>query len=145
MAEKFQRADPASIAAYHAHIYYAAKTRTIAARLRSRIERRFPVRMGRWHDEAVGPHPVSMYQVAFPATLFPRIVPWLMTNRDGLTILVHPETGDDYIDHAQYGIWLGEKIALRLEVFGGSRRSDRRATSVQAAKKPARSRRRVRP
>ena len=37
-----------------------------------------------------------MYQIAFPRGLFASFMPWMMLNRDGLDILLHPETGDDY-------------------------------------------------
>jgi DOPA 4,5-dioxygenase len=73
--------------------------------------------MGRWRDEPVGPHPQPMYQVKFDPEEFARIVPWLMLNRDGLNILVHPETTDAYTDHAVSALWLGEKLALRLDVL----------------------------
>ncbi len=55
----------------------------------------FTVTLGRWHDVLVGPHRQSMYQVAFAREEFPRLVPWLMLNREGLSILVHPLTGDE--------------------------------------------------
>ena len=58
-----------------------------------------------------------MYQVAFAVNQFDRIVPYLMLNRDGLDVLVHPETGDDLIDHRDYAVWLGEKIPLKFEVL----------------------------
>jgi DOPA 4,5-dioxygenase len=58
-----------------------------------------------------------MYQVAFPVAEFPRLVPWLMLNRQGLTVLVHPETGDDYTDHADRALWLGAPLSLRLETL----------------------------
>jgi DOPA 4,5-dioxygenase len=109
--------DPAKIADYHAHIYYEAKTRKVAARLRTAIERSFTVEMGRWRDEPVGPHPRSMYQVKFAKTRFNRLVPWLMLNRRGLDILVHPNTGDTYEDHATHALWLGEKLKLRLAIL----------------------------
>ena len=114
------RSDTAAAPAlYHAHIYYdPAATKDRAARLRDRIAREFPdAKLGRWHDELVGPHPRSMYQVAFPHALFDTLVPWLMLNRDGLTILLHPETGDDYTDHTAHAVWFGAVLALRLEVF----------------------------
>ena len=107
--------DAAKITGYHAHIYYDAKTKPIAAELRAAIEDRFTMVMGRWHDEQVGPHPVSMYQVAFAPEEFPRIVPWLMVNRRGLSILVHPNTGDAYEDHKTNALWLGDKQKLRLD------------------------------
>jgi len=112
-------ADPKVITAYHAHIYYdPASTKDRAARLREAIGARFPeARLGRWHDELVGPHLRSMYQVAFPTALLPTLLPWLMLNRDGLAILLHPETGDAYEDHATHSVWFGEKLPLNLETL----------------------------
>jgi aromatic ring-cleaving dioxygenase len=88
---------PSGIREYHAHIYYDPHTRDRAARLRERVAAAFPAAiLGRWHDAPVGPHPQSMYQIAFPREMLAAFLPWLMLNRDGLTILLHPETGDDY-------------------------------------------------
>jgi DOPA 4,5-dioxygenase len=115
MAEAF--ADTAGIEGYHAHVYYDAATRGVAERLRQALDERFPVRLGRWHDVPVGPHPGAMYQVAFDVAEFPRLVPWLMLNRAGLNVLVHPLTGDDYEDHARHALWLGTPLPLRLEML----------------------------
>jgi DOPA 4,5-dioxygenase len=43
-------------------------------------------------------------------------VPRHMLNRDGLTVL-HPETGDDYLDHTDHAVWFGAVLPLRLEMF----------------------------
>jgi len=110
-----QAIDPQNIRGYHAHVYYDPNSRDTAADLRDKIERTFKVEMGRWRDEPVGPHPQAMYQVKFSPDEFARIVPWLMLNRSGLAILVHPETGDDYVDHAINALWLGDKLPLRLD------------------------------
>jgi len=110
-------ADTAGIEGYHAHVYYDAATRSQAERLRQAMGERFAVTLGRWHDQPVGPHPQSMYQVAFAATEFARLVPWLMLNRAGLSILVHPSTGNDYEDHARFPLWLGTPLPLRLEML----------------------------
>jgi aromatic ring-cleaving dioxygenase len=109
--------DPAAIIGYHAHIYYDEPSRGRAARIREFIEANFKVVVGRWRDMPVGPHPQAMYQVAFGTDEFSRFVPWLMLNRDGLTVLVHPETGDPYTDHAVNPLWLGEKLQLNLEML----------------------------
>jgi DOPA 4,5-dioxygenase len=111
--------DTSKIQEYHAHVYYdPATTRSRAERLREDVGRQFPqARLGRWHDELVGPHPQSMYQIAFPKEMLAAFVPWLMLNRDGLTVLLHPETGDDYIDHSAHAAWFGAVLPLRLEVF----------------------------
>ena len=111
-------ADPGGITGYHAHIYYdPAKTRDIAAKLRDAIGHQFEGRVGSWHDEPVGPHPIAMYQVAFPVAEFPRLVPWLMLNRNGLDVLVHPETGNPYDDHTVHALWLGAPQPLKTEVL----------------------------
>jgi aromatic ring-cleaving dioxygenase len=111
-------ADPGIILGYHAHLYYAPDTRPTAERLRAAIGENFPlVRIGSWHDEPVGPHPVAMYQVAFAIEEFPRLVPWLMLNRDGLDVLVHPLTGDSVADHTGFALWLGTPLPLRVEVL----------------------------
>ena len=102
---------------YHAHIYYDAATRRTAAKVRKQIEDTFAVEMGRWHDEPVGPHPRSMYQVAFKKSEFAKFVPWLMENRAGLTVFVHPNSGDDYADHAIHAIWMGKMLRLKLGMF----------------------------
>jgi len=117
MADAF--ADPAAIAGYHAHIYYdPATTRPAAARLREGLGVAFPAAtLGGWHDETVGPHTVAMYQVAFAVEDFARLVPWLMLNRDGLDVLVHPLAGNAYDDHTVYAMWLGDKLPLRLDVL----------------------------
>ena len=124
MAESF--AEPGQIRSYHAHIYYDPETRAIAERLREAIGNRFDVVLGRWRDEPVGPHPVPMYQAAFAAEEFPRIVPWLMLNRGGLSVLVHPETEDAYDDHTIHALWLGAPLPLRVEGLRRSRDGLRR-------------------
>ena len=111
MAE--QPKDAGVIRHWHAHVYYdPARSKQQAAELRGWIEQRFPVRMGRWHDVPVGPHPGAMYQVAFAPEVFPALVPWLALNRQGLTVLVHPETDRPRDDHLLHAIWLGEKLLL---------------------------------
>ena len=109
--------DTVKIKGYHAHIYYSGETRERAAQVRERLQSEFDVRMGRWHDQPVGPHPKAMYQIAFEPHQFATVVPWLMLNRQGLDILVHPETGDDLTDHTHHALWIGEKLMLNTSVF----------------------------
>lgn len=106
-------AEISGIRCYHAHIYYInPKARERAACLRDLIDIKFDIRMGRWREEPVGPHPQPMFQVAFDVEQFSDIVPWLMLNRNGLTILVHPETDDNYADHVDNSFWLGEVLPV---------------------------------
>ena len=118
--------DPRAITAYHAHVYYdPPTTRGRAEQLRRGVAAAFPqAKLGRWHDALVGPHTQAMYQIAFPSDMLASFLPWLMLNRDGLTILLHPETGDDYRDHTAHAVWFGAVLPLRLETFrnGGAAR-----------------------
>ena len=118
--------DIGAIKSYHAHIYYDERTRAVAARLRERIADRFLVQMGRWRDEPVGPHVRAMYQVAFDTSLFPTLVPWLMLNREGLTILVHPNTDRPRDDHVLHPLWMGEVLAVKEEVLRNEREEEER-------------------
>jgi DOPA 4,5-dioxygenase len=109
--------DLGSITGYHAHVYYDAASKPAAEALRAAIEERFEVRLGRWHDRPVGPHPQWSYQIAFTPEVFAELVPWLALNRGDLTVFVHPETGDDLPDHRDHAIWLGEKAELDFDAL----------------------------
>ncbi len=103
----------ANITGYHAHIYYdIVASRDRAGLVRQRIAERFPVQVGNWHDELVGPHLRPMYQVAFGVEQFATLVPWLMLNRQGLTVLVHPNTDNPQDDHLVNPLWLGEVLPV---------------------------------
>jgi DOPA 4,5-dioxygenase len=100
---------------YHAHVYFDADTRPVAERLRDTITGKFTVEAGAFADEPRGPHPIPQFNVIFEEPEFQRIVPWLMLNREGLNVLVHPLSGDNRADHSTYAMWLGTPVPLRLE------------------------------
>lgn len=107
-----------SIVSYHAHIYFDGPLQAaIAKTLREDIEHRFSVVMGRWWDMPIGPHARPMYQVAFSPAEFSQFLPWLMLNRRGLTILVHPNTGHPRRDHLFDALWLGEILPIKADPY----------------------------
>ena len=106
------------VTGYHAHVYYDEASRAAAAAVREALDRHFTVRLGRWYHEPAGPHPEPMYQVAFAPDQFDSIVPWLMLNRRGLTVFVHPETGYALEDHRDRALWMGRMLDLKLDVLG---------------------------
>jgi len=122
--------NPAEIKGFHAHVYYDLATRATASRVRDGLAERFEVELGRWHDRPVGPHPKSMYQVKFAPDQFGLIVPWLMLHHEGLDVLIHPSTEDAVGDHTDRALWLGEKLALNIEVL-------RRVSATDQGDKPA--------
>lgn len=115
-----QSFDPSHIEGYHAHIYYGDQNqRQVAADIRDAIEARFDVVMGRWREKPVGPHPMPMYQVAFDKNVLPEILPWLMSVRGPLSILIHCCTGrSDLLDHTAGALWLGDELILDTAFFG---------------------------
>src|SRR5262249_35823237 len=111
--------NPEIIQHYQPHVFYdPVSRRDRAARLRDHVAAAFPgVTLGRWHDTPVGPHTRAMYQLAFPPSLLASFLPWLMLNREGLSILLHPGTGDAYADHIDHAVWLGSALPLRADVL----------------------------
>ncbi len=102
---------------YHAHVYYSDDTLPVAQKLRTALESQFPVEIGRFSGAEVGPHPVPQFQVIFKNDIFATVVPWLMLNRDGLDILVHPLTDDMVDDHTDFAMWLGSPIELKIHTL----------------------------
>jgi DOPA 4,5-dioxygenase len=109
--------DTARISEYHVHVYYDVDSRDEAAVLREWVEARFPVKMGRWRDEPVGPHVRSMYLFSFTPDVFSEIVPFVMMNRMGLTVLLHPESGRPRDDHTINAVWMGEVLAVKTDIL----------------------------
>ena len=103
-----------AITGYHAHVYFDAATREAAGRLCQAAGRAFPLTVGRMHDKPVGPHPRGSCQLAFAPELFAQVIPWLIENRNGLTVFAHAETGDDLKDHTEHVLWLGPSETLDL-------------------------------
>lgn len=100
---------------YHAHVYFDAATRPAAERLRDTLLGMFAVKPGVFADAPRGPHPVPQFNMIFEISQFQEIVPWLMLNRDGLSVLVHPLTGNNRDDHTKNALWLGTPVPLILE------------------------------
>jgi DOPA 4,5-dioxygenase len=109
--------EPSILHGYHAHVYYDQHTEAIAVRLRQALGANFAVKLGQLNERPVGPHPISQFAAIFETEAFQSVVPWLMLNRDGLDILIHPLTDDMVDDHTIYALWLGNPVTLRLETM----------------------------
>ncbi len=107
----------ATTSEYHSHIYFDENTREIAEELCHRIQEKFDVQIGRFWDKNVGPHPRWSVQIKYEPNKFGRVMPYLMKNRRGLTVFTHPVTGDDFKDHTEHAIWMGELLDLNLDAL----------------------------
>lgn len=105
------------IEGFHAHIYFPSADPVAGAATQQRMRERFGdlVAVGRFHAVPVGPHPIAMFQVAFPAGHLEELIAWLTEHREGRSILIHPITGNDLADHRDHALWLGPQLALNLE------------------------------
>ena len=106
-----------AITAYHAHVYYDAATRERAHELCQAAGKAFRLRVGRMHDNPVGPHPRGSCQLEFAADQLGTVLPWLILNRNGLTVFAHAETGNALRDHTEHVIWLGPSESLKLSAL----------------------------
>lgn len=99
---------------YHAHVYYTPERENQVRRICSGFD---PI----WHDHPVGPHPVPMATIRFRATEKEALVRHLEQGMagvsEGISILIHEDTGDDLRDHTEGAEWLGPPVALDFNHF----------------------------
>lgn len=83
------------------------------------------LRIYRFWEKPVGPHPVAMFEVnLFTPAQFGAFIPWLAIYRGPLSVLVHPNTDEEgnhnaieLRNHTQRAIWMGERIPLDTTLF----------------------------
>ena len=102
---------------FHAHVYYDLADRVKALKLCEAAGKRFGVKVGRMHDNPVGPHPRGSCQLTIEKEQFAEVLPWLVLNRGKLTVFTHAQTGNALKDHTQHVIWLGPSETLKLDQF----------------------------
>ena len=102
---------------YHAHVYFDENTIEAARSICDGAGEKFGVVVGRMHEKPVGPHPCWSCQLAFDASQFDSLIPWLNNQRGELNILVHALTGNDLEDHTTHASWLGQSAELDLSIF----------------------------
>ncbi len=103
----------------HIHIYFNEAAKDHAMELRRLIAEEFPdLRLGSVHDDPVGPHPMGSYLVLLPEDREDEVRSFLEKNHGDLSILIHPLSGDDAIDHKDENIdWIGKPVALDHSAF----------------------------
>ncbi|KAH0542498.1 hypothetical protein FGG08_003094 [Glutinoglossum americanum] len=120
-------------AAFDIHIYHTTPAETEYARkLHTRIRLEFPeIRVYPFHDRPIGPHPAGMFELnVFTPAQLGALVGFLVIYRQGLKVLLHPNTGEVYGDHMVRAGWWGGEMELnsgvfRMEGLAGGRRGSR--------------------
>ena len=110
------------VMSWDCHFYFDAsddeQTRAALALRRETIDLFPDLTVNRPYRKPVGPHPTSMFscELHTPAQ-FARYLPWLCVRRRGLSVLVHPNTNNEYDDHTANCYWLGPPLQLKLDIF----------------------------
>ena len=106
---------------WHAHVYFDAASRDAGWAFREAVTAKFgdTVRIGRFHERPVGPHPQWSYQIAFAPNRFADVVGWLALNHGALDVFIHPNTDNELRDHRDCAICLGRSYTLNLRAVGG--------------------------
>ncbi|KAF9391759.1 hypothetical protein CPB97_005610 [Podila verticillata] len=65
----------------------------------------------------LGPHAVGSFETWVPIEHFSRAFGWFAQNRGKFSILIHPLTKDEIIDHTDRAVWLGQPVPLDFKVL----------------------------
>lgn len=102
---------------YHAHIYWTDQiSRAMAIGIRERLDE-LGCTLGQIRDRPVGPHARPMYQAAYPDIIKGDVEAFLQDNSEGLSILLHTDTGQHVRDHTEGARWIGTQLSLDLELL----------------------------
>ncbi|KAG8870006.1 hypothetical protein FRC20_000491 [Serendipita sp. 405] len=99
------------------HIYHLpsnADEKKYAQELHERIRREFPeMRIYRFWDRPVGPHPIPMFEInTFTPSETGALFGFLTIWRGPLSVLIHPNTDDEFKDHTELCSWMGRPVPL---------------------------------
>ena len=104
---------------HHIHVYFTAHNKDNALALRDLLRQSFPgIRLGRVHDKPVGPHPSGSFEIDVSASKYAALHAFLEQHSFGLTMMIHPVTGDDIADHAEDKIeWINKPVPINRQFF----------------------------
>ncbi|PVF98340.1 hypothetical protein CPB86DRAFT_784966 [Serendipita vermifera] len=111
---------------WHFHIYFHQKNsrehkEAIALRdavLRLRKAGAFvAVPLWRVNEWPMGPHPVGSYEIWCPTESFASVFSYLCQNHGSLSVLIHPLTRHERLDHSARSAWIGAPFPLDLSTL----------------------------
>ena len=113
--------DPATVVhEFHAHVYFAPETRESAVALREHLSGLAGGRLvvHSVADGSRGPHVTRMFGVDIAIADLPEVLGFLMLNHGPHSVLVHPVTDSELMDHTHHALWLGVPQPLDLSRLG---------------------------
>lgn len=121
---------------YHVHIYFDDQSelnRFEAETLMHMLLEKFPGKVtGGYEVGKIGPHTRANFEVDIKPEAFGDVIQALQLAGTGLSILIHPRTGDELFDHKKAAMWLGVPVAFN-EMFFDSLRKVQQAEANAAA------------
>lgn len=60
----------------------------------------------------VGPHPVAQFQTWVPVEYFAKMYEWFIQKRSPLTVLIHPLSPHEVLDHTVRAVFMGKSFDL---------------------------------
>lgn len=109
---------PVEFKAFHSHIYFDENKIVKAENFHKKFSQlSLPIQISKLIHKPIGPHPFPMFEVDFKGEHFLAMIHFMQENRDGLSILIHPLSGNEILDHTDHAMFLGKKEKLNLAIF----------------------------
>lgn len=108
------------------HVYYDESTKNEATDLRENLLVAFEEQAKEGtiivkklpNDTAIGPHYFPFWEVDVARVdIFAKLISWFLIHHGNISVLIHPQTGDDLKDHTTHALWLGDKKDLKTHIF----------------------------
>jgi aromatic ring-cleaving dioxygenase len=100
---------------FHAHVFFDPDKPEWARKACAELPEATGAAVTCWYDRPGGPLPGAQFQVELTSTQLGAVTEWLMLHREGMSVLLHPDTGDDLLDHTAHAVWFGTPLELRLD------------------------------
>jgi DOPA 4,5-dioxygenase len=112
---------------FHFHVYWFIndqQTKRQAEDLRNEIIRLnrskyfVAIPLDTVNYEPRGPHPIGSYEVWVPQEYFAKVYSWFLLHRpSNISVLLHPLTRHELLDHTERAVFLGSSIPLKLDAL----------------------------
>ena len=73
--------------------------------------------VGTFNENPVGPHPIGSFETWVPQESFAEAYSWFLLHRGELSVLIHPLTQEELLDHTDRVSWIGEPMPLDTSVL----------------------------